>query len=461
MKEYQLDDTIAAISTPPGQGAVAIIRLSGARAFAIAKSIFKSKKKFENIAPWQAAFGKIFDSKGVIDEVILIKFNRPNSYTKEDMVEINCHGGRYVSRRILELTLDKGAQIARPGEFTLRAFLNGRLDLARAEAVSDLIQAQTELSRQTSLNQLEGTLSIRIKEIRDEIVDSTSLLELELDFSEEDVEFVNRQQLTEKIEKIKTELSDLISTYRVGRIAHEGVKLIIIGKPNVGKSSLLNRLVKEERAIVTDIPGTTRDSLEVHLDISGVLFRVVDTAGLKQSNDPVEKEGMRRAEQHLRTADIVVHLFDGSKKLDENDHKIVKKLERLASTTIIRAINKTDLKQIIDISGLFQNSGQMLLISALSGAGIRQIEEQLLNIVFCEGDTRLQQTVVTKRRHYNELKRCWVSLYQAVREIVKGVSHELSAVFLRDALDSLGKIIGEVTSEDVLNNIFSKFCIGK
>ena len=461
MKDYILDDTIAAISTPPGHGAIAIIRLSGTGAFSIAKEIFRSDENFEKLAPWRTAFGKIYDNKDEIDEVILVKFARPNSYTKEDMVEINSHGGGYVSRRILELLLDKGARLAGPGEFTLRAFLNGRMDLSRAEAVSDLIQAQTELSLQTALNQLDGKLSHRIKEIRDEIVDSTSLLELELDFSEEDLEFVNRQELIEKIGKIKSEISDLIFSFRVGRIAREGVKLVITGKPNVGKSSLLNRLVKEERAIVTDIPGTTRDALEVHLDISGVLFRIVDTAGLIHTDDPIEKEGIRRAEQHLKTADIIVHLFDGSNKLEKNDQKIIDKVEMLSSVNVIRVLNKADRDQVLNKSELCRNSDQILSISALNGSGIKQLEKQLLKVVFGKSENRLQQTMVTNVRHCDSLKNALASLTDAVGEIEKGVSSEFITVYLRDGLDSLGQIVGEVTSEDVLNNIFSKFCIGK
>jgi tRNA modification GTPase len=461
MKEYILDDTIVAVSTPPGHGAIAIIRMAGSKSFEIAKGIFMSDEKFEKLASWQAVFGKIYDGKDEIDEVILIKFQSPNSYTKENMVEINCHGGSYISRRILELLLDKGARLAGPGEFTLRAFLNGRMDLSRAEAVSDLIQAQTELSLQAALNQLDGKLSHRIQEIRDEIVDSTSLLELELDFSEEDLEFVNKQELIEKIQKINEEISELIFTFRVGRIAREGVKMVITGKPNVGKSSLLNRLLKEERAIVTDIPGTTRDALEVHLDIKGVLFRVVDTAGLIHTDDPVEKEGVRRAEQHLRTADIIIHLFDGSSRLDNNDWKIMDKVERLSGPNVVRVVNKADREQILDKSGLCQNSGPILSISALVGSGIKQLEERLYKIVFSNGDNIQQQAMITNVRHYDSLKKARANLMHVVDEINKGASSEFITVYLRDAIDSLGQIVGEVTSEDVLNNIFSKFCVGK
>jgi len=461
MKEYILEDTIAAISTPPGRGAISIIRLSGTGSFDIIKKIFKSKEAFDSIAIRKAVFGKIYDEKQLIDEVIIIKFVSSNSYTNEDMVEINCHGSSYISERILELILRKGARLADPGEFTLRAFLNGRLDLSRAEAVADLIQSQTEISHKTSLNQLEGFLSKKISQIRDQILDSTSLLELELDFSEEDVEFVNREELISKIKDIIEKLNDLIATYRAGRIAREGIKLVITGKPNVGKSSLLNQLIKDEKAIVTDIPGTTRDALEVQLDIRGILFRIVDTAGLIKTDDPIEKEGIQRAEKHLRSADVIIHLFDGSKKIDKNDYKIINKLESISGKKIIRVVNKADLPQKLNISELSFDGEQMLSISALTGSGIKDVENVTLRAVLDEENPFSQQAVVTSVRHLDALKKARSNLDSTIEEIEKGVSSEFVSIFLRDALDCLGQITGIVTSENILENIFSKFCIGK
>ena len=456
-----MEDTIAAISTPPGRGAISIIRLSGTGSFDIIKKIFKSKEAFDSIAIRKAVFGKIYDEKQLIDEVIIIKFVSSNSYTNEDMVEINCHGSSYISERILELILRKGARLADPGEFTLRAFLNGRLDLSRAEAVADLIQSQTEISHKTSLNQLEGFLSKKISQIRDQILDSTSLLELELDFSEEDVEFVNREELISKIKDIIEKLNDLIATYRAGRIAREGIKLVITGKPNVGKSSLLNQLIKDEKAIVTDIPGTTRDALEVQLDIRGILFRIVDTAGLIKTDDPIEKEGIQRAEKHLRSADVIIHLFDGSKKIDKNDYKIINKLESISGKKIIRVVNKADLPQKLNISELSFDGVQMLSISALTGSGIKDVENVTLRAVLDEENPFSQQAVVTSVRHLDALKKARSNLDSTIEEIEKGVSSEFVSIFLRDALDCLGQITGIVTSENILENIFSKFCIGK
>lgn len=461
MKEILLENTIVAISTPPGQGAMSIIRLSGNQSINIVKKIFKSKRDLEKIAPWHAVLGKIYDGSTEVDEVVVIKFMSPKSYTKENMVEVTCHGGMYVRQRIIELIIENGARVAQPGEFTLRAFLNGRLDLSQAEAIADLIQAQTESSLQTSLNQLQGKLAERIREIRDLLLDSCSLLELELDFADENLEFVNRQDFIKQLKKIQNELDDLISTYRIGRIAREGVKLVIVGKPNVGKSSLLNVLSKEERAIVTEIPGTTRDALEVRLDLQGILFRMFDTAGIAATNNPIEQEGVRRAEKHLFSADIVVHLFDGSQPLDEEDYSIMKKINALKNKNIIRVINKSDLQENINKYELFANSIKILSISALKNIGIKELEKEIIGLVTDNDKIFSDETMITNARHWEALKGASSSLNETKQEAEKGVSSEFISVYLRDALDSLGQIIGTVTSEDILNNIFSKFCIGK
>ncbi len=461
MKDLLLEDTIAAISTPPFSGAIAIIRLSGSKSFDIAKAIFRTKEKFDSISPRFAAYGKIYESDNEIDEVILIKFSKQNSYTNEDMVEINCHGGIYVSRKILELVVKFGARIAAPGEFTLRAFLNGRIDLTRAEAVSDLIRARTQISHLASLKQLQGALSEKIDQIREEITTIVSLIELELDFSEEEVEFVKREEMLHRVHQTEHDLTELIATYETGRIAREGVKLVITGKPNVGKSSLLNRLANEERAIVTDIPGTTRDSLEVQLDINGVLFKIVDTAGIKTSLDPIERESIRRAERHLQSADIILHVFDGSKSIDEDDVKVMNKISRFASAKVFRIINKADIQQNLHVSEIRSKGGSILSVSALTGHGIDQLISKVFNTVIGDASLPFRQAAVTNVRHFNLLKKALACLIAARGEIEKDVSPEFISLYLREALDHLGEIIGKVTSEDILNNIFSKFCIGK
>jgi tRNA modification GTPase len=435
--------------------------LSGAKSFDIVKGIFRANVKFAEISPRSAILGTIADGNEEIDEVILIKFAQGNSYTNEDMVEINCHGGIYVSSNILDLVLCHGARMAQPGEFTLRAFLNGRIDLARAEAIADLIQAQTRLSQQAAVKQLKGILSTKIYQIRDELIEAVSLLEAELDFSEEDLELVKRDDLLQDVQKAEEHLTDLIATYRIGRIARDGVKLVIIGKPNVGKSSLLNFLAQEERAIVTNIPGTTRDSIEVQLDIQGILFRMVDTAGIKFSEDPIEKEGMRKAEQHLQLADIIVHVFDGSTKVDQDDLKVVNKIASIPKAKVVRVINKADLKQAMKASDIGSDGGGTLSISALTGKGIDQLIAKIVGALNEDGWSEFQQAVVTNARHFNSLKNALVSIVKAKNEIKKGASPEFISLFLRDTLDYLGQIIGAVTSEEILNNIFSKFCIGK
>jgi len=457
-----IEDTIVAISTPPGYGGIAIIRLSGNRAVEISDKIFRAAISLADARPWRAILGKIVDGTIEIDEVVAILYRKPNSYTREDMVEINCHGGRYVSQRIVELAIKNGARLAEPGEFTFRAFLNGRIDLSQAEAVADLIHAQTEASLLASYSQLKGNLSQRIQGIKDQLVNYCSLLELELDFAEEDVEFVERADFVKRLEKTQRELDDLMASYKMGRLAREGVKLVIAGKPNVGKSSLLNRLAREERAIVTEIPGTTRDPLEVQLDINGVLFRVFDTAGIKDSEDVIEKEGIRRARSHLNSADIIVHVFDGSQKLGEEDYEIMRLIKTITHATVIRAVNKIDLPQQIQRKQLDEDSILLCDISATRGDGIDQLERACFDAVIGEdGRALAERALVTNIRHWEALSQAKQAIGTAIQEASRDASPEFIVIYLRDALNYLGQIIGSVTSEDILNNIFSKFCIGK
>jgi tRNA modification GTPase len=457
-----IENTIVAISTPPGKGGIAIIRLSGNQAIEIVSKIFKAKQNLENIETWKAVLGKIVDGNVAIDEVVAIIYKAPNSYTKENIVEINCHGGMYVSQRILELAIKNGARLAQPGEFTFRAFLNERIDLSQAEAVADLIHAKTEASLQASYSQLEGNLSQKILEISNRLVDFCSLLELELDFSEEDVEFVDRVDFVKQLKAGQQELEELISTYKIGRITREGIKLVIVGRPNVGKSSLLNRLIKEERAIVTEIPGTTRDPLEVQLDMNGILFRIFDTAGIKESTDRIEQEGIRRAKKHLETADIIIHLFDGSQRLENEDYEIVKTIQRLKPIKFLRVINKFDLQQRIETERIKSDDITLISISAINGDGIDKLEKELFISVIENGNNIfLEKVLVTNVRHWEALTKALEGIQKALAETEKGASAEFIALYLREALNYLEQITGKVTSEDILNNIFSKFCIGK
>ena len=458
-----LEDTIAAIATPPGKGGIAIIRLSGSEVIPITKMFFNCGIKLEAVEPRRAMFGKVVDENGfAIDEAIAIFYKSPNSYTRENLVEINCHGGIYLGQKVLELAIQNGARLAKPGEFTLRAFLNGRIDLSQAEAVADLIQARTGASVRASYVQLNGKLSKRVNEISSLLLDYCSLLELELDFSEEDVEFVPRPDFIKKVDSVRQELERLIESFQIGRIAREGVKLVITGKPNVGKSSLLNALAMEERAIVTEIPGTTRDALEVQLDIQGFLFRIIDTAGIKETDDKIEQEGIRRAIKHLESADVILQVFDGSLPIEKDDKIIMDQISKISDAKVIRIINKNDLAQKIKLKDIEHQDIPVVSISAKHNRGIEILERQLRNQVLNFDDKIFNdEAVVTNMRHWEVLGRARESLQSAVKEAENGVSSEFIAIYLRDALDYLGQITGKVTSDDILNNIFSKFCIGK
>jgi len=379
------NDTIAAISTAAGSGGIAVLRLSGSRALEIADAVFEGKVRLQSGESHRAYYGRLFETDGAgqnskthLDDVLVTIFRAPNSYTGENVVEISCHGGEYLSHRILELLLQKGARLAEHGEFTQRAFLNGRLDLSQAEAVADLIGAKTEMSLRTAMAQFEGALSNQVKEIRQNLIDICSLLELELDFAEEDVEFATRSDVKERIAAATTEIADFLSTYERGKVLREGVKLVIVGKPNVGKSSLLNTLLKEERAIVTEVPGTTRDTIEEQIDIRGVLFRIVDTAGVRQTKDAVEQIGVQRTLKEIKAANLLLFLFDGSRPLDVEDRALVKDVLSARDAqreNIIGVINKVDLAREItsDHIGDLLGEHPVLEISATRQIGFQRL----------------------------------------------------------------------------------------
>ena len=460
-------ETIAAIASPLGTGGLAVIRISGTTTFEILKKIFQSKTGQKELKSWHAYLGNLFDKGAIIDEVIVTVFKSPKSYTSEDMAEISCHGGIFIAKRILDVIFENGARLAEPGEFTKRAFLNGRIDLSQAEAVAELIHSKTELSRDISLKQLEGKLHDKIQNIRNELVDALSLLEIELDFSEEDIEFVERKNFIKKLERIVEEIERLIDSYKTGRIIREGINLVIIGKPNVGKSSLLNALLKEDRAIVTEIPGTTRDILEEQLDINGILFKVTDTAGIIETDNPIEKEGINRTRKQIERANIVMHVLDSSNPVTEDDLRIISEIEILSSQRSLKKIlvlNKIDLETKIRIHDLISDIKNIPIVrtSAKTLAGIHDLENILSQQAFENGDNyNAGDIVITKVRHVEALKRSYESLINALNTSQSELSSEFISLDLRDALDSLGEIIGTVTSEEILNNIFDKFCIGK
>ncbi|MFQ5863743.1 MAG: tRNA uridine-5-carboxymethylaminomethyl(34) synthesis GTPase MnmE [bacterium] len=481
---YNQEDTIVAISTPLGAGGIAVVRLSGPSAISIVEPIFRGKVRLLQAESHKAYWGRIVmpskDEEGkssekskpggeFLDEVVVTIFRTPNSYTKEDIVEISCHGGQFLSRKILELLLDLGARLAQPGEFTQRAFLNGRFDLSQAEAVADIIHAKTEWSLKTALSQYQGALSRNVENIRQSLIEICSLLELELDFADEDVEFADRGEIEQKLKRTAEDIKAFLCTYERGKILREGAKVVIVGKPNVGKSSLLNALLKEERAIVTEVPGTTRDVLEEQIDIRGVLFRLVDTAGICKSGDKVEQEGVRRAESQIKEADIILFVFDGSSLLTTHDFELInqvftiRKPRRESQNGFVGLINKIDLERKLGREALKKQLGgyRILEISAKEHLGFRELEDTLIKLVLGNQGFSQDEAILTNVRHKQALNLALTSLEAALNSFVHGLSSEFVALDLRAALDHLGEVIGVVTTEDILSNVFSNFCIGK
>jgi len=459
---------IAAIVTPRGSGGISVIRVSGEKSIEIVSKFFKGKIQLKDAHPWRVYFGKFItfekSKETTMDQVLLTVFKKPNSYTGEDVVEISCHGGPFVTISILNTIVNEGVELAKPGEFTLRAFLNGRIDLTQAEAVSDVIQAKSKLSLKSSIEQLEGTLSKSIEAKRSEIVNVISLLELELDFSEEDVEFIERKKLRDNLLETKKNIEQLIRSYQRGKNIKEGVRVVIIGKPNVGKSSLLNALVKADRAIVTDIPGTTRDVIEDIIEIQGQLFRVSDTAGIIESNNSIEQEGIQRTQKMIDRADIVLALFDASQEPDQWDKLMVQGLTKKASEKrIIGVLNKMDIHNLNVSFSWVKNylNIKFIELSAKKLWGFDVLERELVDASNSEIAISSDELILTNIRHKLALEDTLKNLNHAIHSIEEKLSPELIVIDLRTALDSLGQIVGVTTPEDILNEIFSKFCIGK
>ena len=452
------DDTIAAISTPAGQGGIGIVRLSGKDAINIAEKIFRSPKKhrIKKTGTHKILYGHILDpaSKEHVDEVLLSLMRAPNTYTKEDIIEINCHGGAVPVRRVLELVINNGARLADPGEFTQRAFLNGRIDLAQAEAVLDVINSLTVESQKTAVNQLKGRLSDRILKIREELIELAALVETYIDFPEEDIEPISLKDMKERLLKIKKSIEKLLNSSKYGLILREGLKTAIIGRPNVGKSSLLNALLEKDRAIVTESPGTTRDVIEEYLNIKGLPLRIMDTAGIRSVEDIAEKEGVKRSLNAIEDADLVLLVIDGSKPLHRTDKELLKKSENKSR---ILVVNKSDLSQIIKLDDI---KNGLVKISAKKGTGLSRLKNKIVTTAL-DGNSESNTDSVTNIRHVNALERALNSLNSFQTEMNNRTSPEFLSVELREALDAIGEIIGITTPDDILNRIFSSFCIGK
>lgn len=463
---FNTKDTICAPATAPGISAIAVIRVSGPDCFKVVSKCFKAagkKKDFETIKPRYATLGEIVDGDKTIDEVLLTKFKAPSSYTGEDLVEISCHGSYYIQQQVLELLIKRGARPASPGEFTLRAFMNGKLDLSQAEAVADLIASNSAASHSIALNQMRGHFSQKIKVLRAQLLNFASLIELELDFSEEDVEFADRKQLMQLLDQTLQEVSTLTSSFSLGNVLKNGIPVAIVGKPNVGKSTLLNALLNEERAIVSEIPGTTRDAIEDTLSIGGVTFRFIDTAGLRRTTDQIEIIGIERTLEKINKAAIVLYIFDAAKTdFDEIVASIneFRQNPENQSKPFILIANKIDLLEEMPQHFTDMVEFETIFVSAKRKENIHLITDSLLlhvNLKMAEED----QTLVTNTRHYDAL----LGTSKALEEIKSGLENnipgDLLASELRSALYHLGTISGEVTNEEILGNIFANFCIGK
>ena len=453
-------DTIAAIATPYGESAIGIVRLSGEKSLEILKKIFKSPSG--KIKPRYAHYGYIVNKNGEpIDEAVVIYYKAPHSYTGEDMVEINLHGNPLILKEVLNRILEEGARLAEPGEFTKRAFLNGKLDLTQAEAVAELISAKTELARKLALNQLRGALSREIKPLREELLMLHTLVESSIEFEEEDIPTIEKEDLEKRLEKILQRVDKLLQTAKTGKAIRQGIKLAIVGKPNVGKSSLFNRLLGEERAIVTDIAGTTRDYIEETVNLKGIPISLIDTAGIRETSDLVERIGVERSLQKLKEADVVLFVLDASKeKPSEEDLKLARLVEGVKKPTIV-VLNKIDLGRKLDLSQLPLKAERVVEVSAKTGEGIEKLADVILEVSGVQ--TAEGGNIYISVRHEELLKKAKKALENALKYLREGefYSPEILMLDIREASDALGEIIGEVTTEDVLGQIFSTFCIGK
>ncbi|MBM3252814.1 MAG: tRNA uridine-5-carboxymethylaminomethyl(34) synthesis GTPase MnmE [Candidatus Omnitrophica bacterium] len=463
MAKINIDDTIVAISTPIGEGGIGIVRLSGKDSLKIANRIFKSKsgKSIFEYESFTTHYGFIFDCERQIDEVILTIMKAPYSYTKEDAVEINCHSGIVPLREVLELTLKEGARLAEPGEFTKRAFLNGRIDLIEAEAVLDIIKAKTDLSLKYAMKQLEGGLSKRINLLKEGVLDVLANIEASIDFPEEGLDFLTNETLVKNIDNILSELDLLINESKTGVILREGLLVVICGKPNVGKSTLLNTLLKKERAIVTPVPGTTRDTIEESINIKGIQLRLVDTAGITETEDLIEIEGIARSKKYIEDADIILFLLDNGTRLEEDDMKIANLIKD--SKNVLVVINKMDLEGKLETEKINEilPDKSIMKICAKDGTGIKELKEELARLVFSGSVISSDEAIVTNARHRDALIRTKEALIEARKDMLNGRGSEFIYINIREALDFIGIIIGEVYTEELLERIFSKFCIGK
>ena len=462
MSHQNLTDTIVALATPAGVGAIGVIRLSGEDAIKIVDEVFHGKK-LEDQDSHTIHFGTIKDDDGsIIDEVLVSIFKTPKSYTKENVAEISCHGSNFIIQKLIQLFIKNGARMANPGEFTLRAFLNGQMDLSQAEAVADLIASTSESSHAIAMQQMRGGFSNEIQNLRQQLLDFASLIELELDFAEEDVEFANRDDLKALVKKIQSLIHSLIESFRLGNVIKNGINTVIAGRPNAGKSTLLNALLNEERAIVSEIAGTTRDTIEEVLNIKGVEFRFIDTAGIREAQDQIEAVGVEKTFEKIDQSALLIYVFDVIKTQPED---VKADLERLVKEGIhfIAIANKMDLNPYTKYEHYANDiltEDKFIPVSALNKMNIEYLKEKIHDTVITN-QLNLESTVVTNARHFDALQKAYDSLSDVLRGMDEGVTSDFVAMDIRQAIFHLGSITGEISTDDLLGNIFANFCIGK
>ena len=454
-----LFDTIAAISTPKGEGGIAIIRISGDKSFEILDKIFVKKNPNANLGFYKLNYGFIKDGEKTVDEVMAVRLKAPKSYTCEDIVEINCHGGTLVSEKVLELVLRNGARHAESGEFTKRAFMNGRIDLSQAEAVMDIIQGKTEKSVSLSLDQLRGDLRDKVNQFKKALLDITAHVNVVLDYPEEGIDDPLPAELRNNLEKVYEEANHLIDSYDTGKKIKEGIKTVIVGKPNVGKSTLLNALLHEERAIVTHVAGTTRDVIEEIINIKGVPLVLVDTAGIRKTDDIVENIGVEKSKQFIGKADLVLLVLDASKELENEDIEVINQIKENKKKVIV-LLNKIDLNKKINLEG--HNLENIVEISAKGNIGIEDMQEKIYSYIVEEDvENSSEKLIITNIRHKTALEKTKDAIKNIFETIDMGLPMDLISVDLKEALDSLSEITGEISSEDILDHVFGNFCVGK
>lgn len=454
-----LFDTIAAISTPKGEGGIGIIRISGDKSFEILDKIFKPKNPNKDLGFYQFNYGFIHDGEKVIDESMVVRMKAPKTYTCEDVVEINCHGGQFVTQKVLELVLKNGARHAEQGEFTKRAFMNGRIDLSQAEAVMDLIQGKTEKSISLSLDQLRGDLRDKINSFKKALLDITAHVNVVLDYPEEGIDDPLPIELRDNLEAVYEEATRLIESYDKGKKIKEGIKTVIVGKPNVGKSTLLNSLLREERAIVTHVAGTTRDVIEEVINIKGIPLVLVDTAGIRQTDDIVENIGVEKSKEFIEKADLVLLVLDASRELEDEDREVINQINENHKKVIV-LLNKIDLERKIDLDEY--NFENIVEISAQKNVGIEDMEEKIYSFIVDEKvEDSSEKLIITNVRHKTALEKTKDAIRNIFETIDMGLPMDLISVDLKEALDSLSEITGEISSEDILDHVFGNFCVGK